>query len=370
MKSEFLANMSHELRTPLNAIIGFTELIYDGLVPPESPQHHEFLGDILKSGKHLLQLINDILDLSKVEAGKMEFRPESLDLAQPIGEVIAILRPTALQKGIAVVLELDPALDKATLDAARFKQVLYNYLSNALKFTREQGRVTVRVQLVGEDKFSLEVEDNGIGIRAEDLARLFVEFQQLDSGVTKQHAGTGLGLALTKRMVEAQGGSVGVRSEWGKGSVFFAVLPRHNLRLEAPEPAPRLSMTPGAPMVLVIEDDTRDQQAMGALLADAGYSAKMVSSGRQALVALRERKFDAITLDLLLPDMSGLQVLEAIRLDPNYRETPVLIVTLVVEKNAANAFAVHDVIRKPIDRDAVLASLVRAGVAPRIGSTP
>jgi protein-histidine pros-kinase len=225
LKSEFLANMSHELRTPLNAIIGFSELMYHEKVGPVSEEHKEYLGDILTSARHLLQLINDVLDLTKVEAGKMEFRPEILDLAKVTSEVRDILRGLASPKGIQVEIQIDPALSKVILDGSKFKQVLYNYLSNALKFTSDQGRVTIRLTPLGSNMFRLEVEDTGLGIKREDLHKLFIEFQQLDAGSAKKYAGTGLGLALTKRIVEAQGGKVGVQSEFGKGSVFFAEFP-------------------------------------------------------------------------------------------------------------------------------------------------
>ncbi len=225
LKSEFLANMSHELRTPLNAIIGFSELMYHEKVGPISEEHKEYLGDILTSARHLLQLINDVLDLTKVEAGKMVFRPEILDLAKVTGEVKDILRGLASPKGIQVDVQIDPLLTKVILDGSKFKQVLYNYLSNALKFTPDQGRVTIHLKPLEKTMFRLEVEDTGVGIKREDLHKLFVEFQQLDAGSAKKYAGTGLGLALTKRIVEAQGGKVGVRSEFGKGSVFFAEFP-------------------------------------------------------------------------------------------------------------------------------------------------
>jgi PAS domain S-box-containing protein len=225
LKSEFLANMSHELRTPLNAIIGFSELMYHEKVGPVSADHKEYLGDILTSGRHLLQLINDVLDLTKVEAGKMEFRPEVLDLLKVVAEVRDILRGLAAAKEITVEVKVDESLPPVILDGSKLKQVLYNYLSNAIKFTPERGFIQVRLTPEKTGWFRLEVEDNGIGIKPGDLRRLFIEFQQLDSGSTKKYAGTGLGLALTKRLVEAQGGQVGVRSEAGKGSVFFALFP-------------------------------------------------------------------------------------------------------------------------------------------------
>jgi len=226
MKSEFLANMSHELRTPLNGIIGFAELMHDGKVGAVAANHKEYLGDILSSAKHLLGLINDVLDLSKVETGKMEFRPEPVKLSKLVGEVRDIARAIAVRKQIAITLEIDAAAENLVIDPTKLKQVLYNFLSNALKFTADNGRVVVRAKIEDHDHFRIEVEDNGIGIQPEDMGRLFVEFQQLDTGSTKKFSGTGLGLALIKRIVEAQAGRVGVQSVYGEGSRFFAVLPR------------------------------------------------------------------------------------------------------------------------------------------------
>ncbi len=328
MKSEFLANMSHELRTPLNAIIGFADLLHENLIPFESPQHHEFLGDILKSGRHLLQLINDILDLSKVEAGRMEFRPERLKLERPIQEVVNVLRAGAEMKRLRVGVELDPAVSEVTLDAARFKQVLYNFLSNALKFTPEGGAVTVRVRPEGDAHFRLEVEDSGIGIAAEDLERLFVEFQQLDGGLNKQHGGTGLGLALTRRMVTAQDGSVGVSSEKGKGSVFHAVLPRHSTRLEEDEPPPQPGPREGGRgPVLVVDDEPANLRLMQAALQQLGLRAVCEMAGQGALEAVARERPAAVVLDLLMPGMNGFEFLERFRAVESNRAIPVLIWT-------------------------------------------
>ncbi len=226
LKSEFLAAMSHEVRTPLNVIIGFAELLFYRHVEIGSTEHHEFLGDILTSSRHLLQLINDVLDLAKVEAGKLAFRPEPVVLEDLIAEVTGLMRTLSLQKRIRVDVEADRALAVVT-DPARFKQVLYNYLSNALKFTPEGGRVVVRTCPETPDSFRVEVEDTGIGIASDQQRRLFVEFEQITSAGHKPQ-GTGLGLALTRKIVEAQGGSVGCRSEPGRGSVFHAVLPRRS----------------------------------------------------------------------------------------------------------------------------------------------
>jgi PAS domain S-box-containing protein len=226
-KSRFLAGISHELRTPLNGIIGFSELMHDGKVGPVSAEHREFLGDILTSARHLLRLINDILDLSKVEAGKMEFEMEQRLIDPLVQEVRDVVRPLADRKHIDLTTDVPPNLT-ANLDASRFKQVLYNYLSNALKFTPAKGRVSVRVTLENGAHFRLEVEDTGVGIEPAEMSRLFQEFQQLPNSRTAEQ-GTGLGLALTRHIVEAQGGRVAVRSQPGRGSVFSAVLPLNHV---------------------------------------------------------------------------------------------------------------------------------------------
>ena len=226
LKSEFLANMSHELRTPLNSITGFSEVLIDEMAGPVNEAQREYLGDILEGSRHLLHLINDVLDLSKVEAGKMTFRPEVVDLEHSIQETAQMLALMAKQKEIQIGSEVDPEGRHAFLDPARFKQVLFNYLSNALKFTPAKGKITVRVIAEADRWFRLEVEDTGVGIAHKDQQLLFQEFHQLDTSVSKQFQGAGLGLALTKRIVEAQGGRVGVQSQPGVGSIFFALLPR------------------------------------------------------------------------------------------------------------------------------------------------
>lgn len=225
MKSEFLANMSHELRTPLNGIIGFSELLVDGKAGPVNPKQKEFLTDILRSGEHLLQLINDVLDLSKVEAGRLELFPESFDTARAITEICAVVSPLSKKKGIRVSAEVQQSAGTVVLDPQKFKQVLYNLLSNAVKFTDEGGSVTIGAQ-VEDDALQLAVRDTGIGIGSADLDRVFEEFTQLDSGSTRRYEGTGLGLALTRKLVEFQGGTISVESRAGEGSVFTVVLPQ------------------------------------------------------------------------------------------------------------------------------------------------
>ena len=222
-KSRFLAGMSHELRTPLNSIIGFSQLLLDGKIGPVSDEQRDCLSDVLTSAGHLLELINEILDLSKVEAGKLEFRPKSSSIPALVDEVHDGIRPLAEKKDIRVVREV-PADLVALIDPTRFKQVLYNYLSNAVKFTPPGGMVSVRIAVEDGSRFRIEVEDTGVGMAPDELSRLFQEFQQVSSSKTAEQ-GTGLGLALTRRLVEAQGGSVSVRSTKGAGSVFTATLP-------------------------------------------------------------------------------------------------------------------------------------------------
>lgn len=225
MKSEFLANMSHELRTPLNGIIGFSEFLVDEKPGKLNDRQKEYITDILNSGRHLLQIINDVLDLSKVEAGKMELFPESFSLSTAVDEVCSVLSPSAIKKCIAIRKEIAPTLGNVVLDQQKFKQVLYNLLSNAVKFTDDGGDVAILADPHEWDSLRLQVRDSGIGIKSEDIGKLFIEFQQLDAGVARRHEGTGLGLALTKKLIEFQHGSITVTSEPGKGSEFTIILP-------------------------------------------------------------------------------------------------------------------------------------------------
>jgi PAS domain S-box-containing protein len=224
LKSEFLANMSHELRTPLNAIIGFSELLIDEKAGPITPQQKDYLTDVLTSGRHLLQLISDVLDLAKVEAGKMELNPETFFVRRAIDEVCAVMVPIAWARNIRISIEAAPTA-VATLDQRKFKQVLYNLVSNAVKFSHDNAEVKVTANFDLQGQLRVEVKDFGIGIRKEDLPRLFHAFEQLESGAGRHYQGTGLGLDLTKKLVELQKGSIAVESQPGKGSTFTITLP-------------------------------------------------------------------------------------------------------------------------------------------------
>jgi PAS domain S-box-containing protein len=358
LKSEFLANMSHELRTPLNAIIGFSEIMHDEKVGEISSEHKEFLGDILTSAKHLLQLINDVLDLAKVESGKMRFDPEPVQLNRIANEVRDVLRTMASRKAIEVAIEIDPTLDDVVADASKLKQVLYNYLSNALKFTPDGGHVTVRAIAQGPDRYALEVEDTGIGVEREDLDRLFTEFRQLDTGVSKQYQGTGLGLALTKRIVEAQGGSVNVTSVPGHGSTFRAVLPRvmrgddfqpiESIRGDAPPPA-------GS--VLLVEDDPSYSGWVTTFLEEHGYRVTLAQDGFEGIENCSMERFDAILLDILLPGLDGWETLRAIRRHGLNRDTPVVVVSITRPTDAVADYPIQDFLTKPVNGAGLLRSL-------------
>jgi PAS domain S-box-containing protein len=224
-KDDFLAKMSHELRTPLNGIIGFSELLVDGLPGAINPEQAEYLTDILGSAHHLLQLINDILDLSKVEAGKMPLHPQVFSMPRVVEQICTVIRPLAQRKCIQLSSNLAPELDEIELDQQRFKQILFNLLSNAVKFTNDGGSVVIAATPLGRERFALSVRDTGIGIEPQNLQRLFEEFEQLDAGTTRRYEGTGLGLALTRNLVQMQGGSIRAESEFGKGATFTVTLP-------------------------------------------------------------------------------------------------------------------------------------------------
>ncbi len=354
MKSQFLANMSHELRSPLNCIIGFTELLYDGRLGAVAAEHQEYLGDILESARHLLRLINDVLDLSKIESGRMDFHAEPVELSRLVREVADVLRAVSTLKRIQVDIQVAPEAGAANLDPARFKQVLYNFLSNAYKFTPEGGRVTIRILPEGEDAFRLEVEDTGIGIAAEHIPHLFVEFQQLDASAAKRYQGSGLGLALTRRLVELQGGRVGVRSTPGRGSLFFAVLPRR--ARQAPAEA--------GPVILVMEDDPEERNWIAGLLRSAGYTVETAATAAEAVLKANTAALGAIILDLLLPDANAWDALRGVRAQPRNHDVPVIIVSAIESRGVAAMFPINGFLTKPVNRNDLTAALERVGVHP------
>jgi signal transduction histidine kinase len=329
LKSAFLANMSHELRTPLNAIIGFSQLMHRGKVGPVSAAHEEYLGYIVTSSTHLLALINDVLDLSKVEAGKMEFRLEQVDLVQLVTEVRDTVSGLAVSQGVAVSTEVEPAVRAAVVDPARVKQILYNYLSNAIKFTPAGGRVRVVIaaETDREDFFRLDVHDTGVGIALEDQGHLFVEFQQLDAGLTKTHQGTGLGLALVKRIAGALGGHVSVRSARGVGSTFSAVLPRGLTTRPAAWGAPVIASQPGHDAILVVDDDVATLKLADVALRERGLRPICKTNAIEALLAAEADPPAAVIVDLLMPHVDGFEFILRLRALTVGRHVPILVWT-------------------------------------------
>ena len=373
-KSDFLASMSHELRTPLNAIIGFSDLMRrepadDGgnvVVPLEWVEH------IRRGGTHLVELVNDVLDLSRVEAGRLELDREPIEVQSAAAESVAGLRPLADRKGQSIELAI-AAGDHVAADRGRLRQVLYNLLSNAIKFTPEGGRITIDGRRAG-DTYHLSVADTGVGIAPEDQAVVFDEFRQVGGG-GQRNEGSGLGLALTRRLVEAHGGRIELESTPGVGSRFTVVLPiadavapgqRNEGQPAAPAEAP-LGAPPGA-SVLVVEDDPSAVRLLRAYLEPVGYRVRVSPDGEQALEDVRAERPAAILLDVLLPKLDGWEVLRRLKADPDLRDIPVVIVTVVDEKDVGLALGAVDYLVKPIDRDALLACLERLALMTTVRS--
>jgi protein-histidine pros-kinase len=326
LKSEFLANMSHELRTPLNAIIGFADLMHRGKVGSVSTAHREYLGDILVSSRHLLQLINDVLDLAKVESGKMQFRFEAVDLNALVGEVRDTLRGLAASKELTVDTVVDAGVATVVTDAGRIKQLLYNYMSNAIKFTLPGGRVMVRITPESADMFRIDVEDTGVGISPGDLGKLFVEFHQIDASAAKAYQGTGLGLALTKRLAEALGGRVAVRSTPGIGSTFSAILPRAMTETDdnrATSAAP--VSAPGVHTVMIVDDDPVVVRMVEATLRERGYRSRGFTSAVDALHAAAANPPAVAIVDLMMPALDGFGLIERLRSVPAGQALPIIV---------------------------------------------
>jgi CheY-like chemotaxis protein/two-component sensor histidine kinase len=304
----------------------------------------------------LLQLINGVLDLSKVEAGLLEFRPERVSLSRVIQEVTGVLGTLAAEKQTRIETEIDASVEEVVSDPGRLRQILYNYLSNAIKFTSIGGKVVVKVKSEGTTDFRLEVSDTGVGIAEKDLVRLFVEFPQLDANKAKRYQGTGLGLALTKRIVEAQGGRVGVESVLGQGSTFFVTLPRGPVTAPVADPAAG---------ILVIEDRKVTSLLLTRMLEGAGYRVATASTCREAVEQCRRLDFDAIMLDLLLEDGSGWEVLRGIRALPQFQSTPVIVVSAFQERDVTIPEPVQGFLTKPVSPDDLLEALERAGAPAR-----
>ncbi len=362
-KSEFLANMSHELRTPLNAIIGFSEVLLEQMFGDVNERQKEYLGDILSSGRHLLLLINDVLDLSKVEAGMMELELSSFSLPDVLQGGLAIVRERAARHGITLGLDVEPEIAEVEADELKIKQVVFNLLANAVKFTPNGGRVDVRARRVG-DQVQVSVADTGIGIDPADQTRIFEEFQQAG-----QREGSGLGLALARRFVNLHGGTLTVSSEPGVGSTFTFSLP---LRQRA-EPAAAGGEPPvtggsegGGRTVLLIEDDEHAVDLLTIYLEGAGFQVIACRDGEAGIESARRLQPAAIVLDVMLPGLDGWEFLARAKADAAIASIPVVIVSMLDERGKGFALGAADYLVKPVNRQDLLSAL--AGLTERHGS--
>jgi PAS domain S-box-containing protein len=399
MKSEFLANMSHELRTPLNAIMGFSELLTDGLVGDMTEKQRGFIGDIFSSGKHLLSLINDILDLSKVEAGKMMLDIEPVQLSSLFANSLSIVRERATARQINLSMDAPATLDSISADGRKVKQIVYNLLANAVKFTGERGKVTLTASYVSRAEVGapstawatrifpladsgfqsflrISVLDTGIGISPDELQHLFKPFNQIDSSLARKFEGTGLGLAMVKLLAELHGGTVSVESAVGEGSCFTVWIPRRapgeheQPRLEAkpvtgtepPTAAVLESTLPQSRTALIVEDDLKAAELIRVQLEAEGFHVLHAASGEDGLALAKQRPLSLITLDIMLPHMDGWEFLNQLRQVPALRRIPVVIISIVADRSRGFALGAAAVLQKPISREELYDALVESGL--------
>lgn len=349
-KSAFLANMSHELRTPLNAIIGYSEMMLEDAQDEGAEERTSDLQKVRKSGLHLLGLINDILDISKIEAGKIELKIDAVDLA----EVLAVVKSTAVplmeanKNRFSIALAQD--IDKIECDEQRLRQILFNLLSNAAKFT-ENGDVDLTVDRVDNGWVRIAVSDTGIGMTGKQIDRLFEPFVQADSSISQKYGGTGLGLSISQRFVEMMGGRITIESELGAGSCFTLWLPDIE-----PEIFDGAGQTDG-PLVLIIEDNISDCSLLTRDLGRFGYNYEVSRTGERGLVRARECNPAAVILDIELPGMDGFEVLESFKADDTLKSLPVIVVSAHEVGDTVLSLGARHHFAKPVDRKALQRAL-------------
>jgi diguanylate cyclase (GGDEF)-like protein/PAS domain S-box-containing protein len=375
IKARFISNMSHELRTPLNSILGFSEILLEKTFGDLNEKQVRHLSNICTSGKHLLQLVNNILDLAKIETGKLEIFYDSFGLREAVDEVVMIMNSLASRKSIRVNVDMDPDINTFYADKIKFKQILYNLISNAIKFTPEGGDVGIRAErlvnvdrllpwaLDGQHFVKFTLWDNGVGIREEDIGRIFEEFEQADPSMSRSFQGTGLGLSLTKRLVDLHGGRISVRSRYGEGSEFIFCLPvvSERKREETGDLRPAAHTYPWlkdeAPLVLVVEDDLPTSEILTIHLSRGGYKVAHAYDGIEAFSKAKELKPFAITLDIMLPRKDGWEVLQDLKTDPETNAIPVLIHSIVDNQDLAYTLGASDYLLKPVDKNVLLGKL-------------
>ncbi|WP_437934726.1 hybrid sensor histidine kinase/response regulator [Sorangium sp. So ce341] len=383
-KSQFVANMSHELRTPLNAILGYSEMLQEDAIEMGNQAFVADLKKIHQAGAHLLGLINDVLDLSKIEASRMELHPESFDVQALLDEVTSTVRPLVAQRRNTLSIHRPDGAITLHADPRRTRQILYNLLSNAAKFTAD-GAVRVRVSVErgpGRPALHLEIEDEGIGMTEEQLKRLFQPFVQADASTSRRYGGTGLGLMITKRLVELMGGAIEVKSEVGKGSTFRVRLPLaapHDdaARGGAADGHGRAGAEAWAPghadaqrLVLVVDDDATVRDLLKRHIEALGHHVALAPGGREGLRLAGTLFPDVITLDLLMPEMDGWRVLSALKSTPALASIPVIVISIVEERGIGYSLGAADYITKPVEREALERALarcaLRSGRSPRV----
>ena len=370
LKSEFLANMSHELRTPLNSIMGFAKVILKGIDGPTTEAQQRDLATIYNSGSHLLSLINDILDLSKIEAGKTELVMEEIDVPEMVRGVLSTTKGLVKEKPIQLVEEVAADLPRIMADRTRIRQCLLNLVSNAAKFT-DRGSITIRAT-TDNGYVVLAVQDTGIGIKPEDQARIFQEFVQVDSSSTRKEGGTGLGLAITKKCVEMHGGTIQVQSAHGMGSTFTVRLPVRQPaaeKVQAPRSEPVGPTYPDGrqPVILAVDDEPEALFLYRRILEREGYKLLTVTEGAKAMPVARLVRPHAIILDILMPDKDGWEILQELKKDPATGNIPVLVCTVVSDKSRGLSLGADGYLVKPVDDEELLTALKQIKAASETG---
>lgn len=402
LKSQFIATMSHELRTPLNSILGFSELLMDEVFGTLTEKQKKYANNIYSSGSHLLQLINNILDIAKIESGKMELYYEAFSVRNAISEVETVIKPLSEKKKQNLVVVVDNNISIIKADKVKFKQILYNLLSNAVKFTPDGGSIFLEAELLDSDNISyfvknlgicpnnenclkISVTDTGIGIKKEDHEKIFSEFEQVDSSFSRRYEGTGLGLALTKKLVELHGGEISVESEEGKGSKFTVILPLFNVAAVEKELKSREPVTieepvydvdisknrrGDAPLILVVEDDPSTSELLTLYLAQGGYRVAHAYNGDTAISRIKELKPFAVLLDVMLPGKDGWEILQEMKSDPEMKDIPVIISSVIDNMELGFTLGATDYLVKPIDRITLLKKLEELSFATKKGRKP